>query len=127
MMSVSEVAGEVVLCAGWIVVGAVAALSRYKKALELGDQARGSAEPRFAREYHRGLFFGRAILSEPLEAMPEPKPREESKSSPPIDAAPSLANLAQALENAAVKGPKEPRNVAAARSQATSASSSSGT
>jgi hypothetical protein len=98
-MTAGSIASEIIFCVGWVAVGAAAALSRYKKALELGRRAPGAASEGAGREYHHGLFFGRAILTEtapPVEWKPAP--------GPDFDAAPaSLAHLARALEEEAAK------------------------
>ena len=102
-MTVSSIAAEVVFSAGWIAVGAAAAYSRYKKALELG--ARGTSPEGAVREYHNGLYFGRSVLSEAIAPAPECKAPEKPEVSGIDEAmAPaSLACLAQALENAQLK------------------------
>ena len=107
-MSVSSIAAEVVFSAGWIAVGAAAAYSRYKKALELAERARGAGPERATREYHGGLHFGSAALFEAIASEPERKAPETpeigglaSEAAPPA----SLACLAQALEDAQMKVP----------------------
>jgi hypothetical protein len=105
-MNVSSIATEVLFFAGWIAVGAAALYSRYKKALELREAAHGVKPEGAAREYHKGLYFGRAVLSEATASEPEWKAPEEPEVSG-IDAeaiAPaSLARLAHALEDAQPK------------------------
>jgi hypothetical protein len=105
-MTVSSIAAEVVFSAGWIAVGAAAAYSRYKKALELGERARGTSPEGAVREYHNGLYFGRSVLSEAIAPAPECKAPEKPEVRG-IDteamAPASLASLAQALENAQLK------------------------
>ena len=93
-MAVSSIAAEVVFSAGWIAVGAAAVYSRYKKALELGENLRA------AREYHNGLFFGRDRIEVEIAEV------EIAKDTPRAvvtGSAVSLASLAQALEDAQVK------------------------
>ena len=109
-MSVSSIAGDLIFAAGWIAVGAAAAYSRYKKALELAERARGVSLAGAPREYHNGLYFGRALLpwdlaSGPAWKAPEkPEPRGIDADVAPV----SLACLAQALEDAEQKTqPKE--------------------
>ena len=126
VMTPEILVAEVVFCAGWIGIGVAAALSRYKKAVELGDKASGrrqTGEER--REYHRGMFFGREMLIAPesgpaaqadhVSAAPA-RTAVPSQSDPAIPVAPaalesspaSLARLAQVLEEAAKQAkPKE--------------------
>ena len=59
MTTVTSVAGEAFFCTGWMAVGAAAACSRYKKALDLWEEARGPSVCGAEREYHNGLLFGR--------------------------------------------------------------------
>jgi hypothetical protein len=102
-MTVSSIAAEVIFSAGWIAVGAAAAYSRYKKAMELGERARGIGPTGATREYHNGLYCGRAVLTEGIAPGPEWKAPEKPELRG-LDAqamAPaSLARLAQALEDA---------------------------
>ena len=115
-MSVSSIAGDLIFAAGWIAVGAAAAYSRYKKALELAERARGVSPAGATREYHNGLYFGRAVLPEDLASAPEwkapekPEPRGmDAEAVAPV----SLASLAQALEAAEQKvQPKEKEAIA---------------
>jgi hypothetical protein len=105
-VSISSIAGEVVFSAGWIAVGAAAAYSRYKKALELAERARGVSLAVATREYHNGLYFGRALLPEGLVSGPAwkaPKTPEPSGIDSEAVAPVSLACLAQALEDAEQK------------------------
>jgi hypothetical protein len=110
-MPVNSIAGEVIFSAGWIAIGAAAAYSRYKKALELAETARGVSPAGATREYHNGLYFGRGVLSEDPVTGPEWKaPEKPEPRGIGADAvAPvSLASLAQALEAAEQKvQPKE--------------------
>lgn len=96
-MTVSSIAAEAFFCAGWIAVGAAAAYSRYKKALEAGENARGLSIYGSGRELHGGLYFGRAAIQvEPAAATAAPQPV-------PMDAPmaqASLISLAKALEEA---------------------------
>jgi hypothetical protein len=99
-MTVASIAAEVVFCAGWIAVGAAAAYSRYKKALELGSGIGAT------REYHKGLYFGRAAMPEGAAPKTEWKaPEKPGVSGMDREAVASagLASLAQALEDAQVK------------------------
>jgi len=98
-MAVSSIAAEVVFSAGWIAVGAAAVYSRYKKALELGENLRA------AREYHNGLFFGRDRIEVEIAEV-EIAEVEIAKDTPRAvvtGSAVSLASLAQALEDAQAK------------------------
>lgn len=103
-MTVNSIAAEALFCAGWIAVGAAAAYSRYRKALELGDKARGLEVEGAAREQHRGLYFGRsAIIVEGARAE-DGKAPEVGAAAVPAEAADvaaaSLVSLAKALEEA---------------------------
>jgi hypothetical protein len=90
-MTLSSIAAEVVFSAGWIAVGAAAAYSRYKKALEPAERPPGVSPAGTVREYHHGLYFGRAALPQ------EPEIRGvDAQAMAPA----SLARLAQALEDA---------------------------
>ena len=101
-MTVSSIAAEVVFAAGWVAIGAAAAYSRYKKALELGVTSRGTGPEEGVREYHNGLYFGRSTLPEATEPGPAwdrlkgGRPRNRRRSAAPA----GLARLAQALEDA---------------------------
>ena len=102
-MTVSSIAAEVVFAAGWVAIGAAAAYSRYKKALELGVTSRGTGPEEGVREYHNGLYFGRSTLPEATEPGPawEPAERRAPREIDGEATAPAgLARLAQALEDA---------------------------
>lgn len=110
-MTVNSIAAEVLFCAGFIVVGAAAAYSRYKKALEFGEKARGVSLEGAAREYHNGLYFGRSAITVEAASAHEGKAPEVAEAVP-LDAAAlapvSLVSLAEALEEAQRKAqPKE--------------------
>jgi hypothetical protein len=102
-MTVSSIAAEAFFCAGWIAVGAAAAYSRYKKALECGDKARGVLLDGATREYHRGLYFGRSTISVEAGPLREAQAPEAAGTVPlyPVELAPmSLVSLAKAVEGA---------------------------
>ncbi len=102
-MTVNSIAAEALFCAGWIAVGAAAAYSRYRKALELGDKARGLAVEGTARESHRGLYFGRSAITvgdAPAEDWKAPEIAEPVPAQAADQAAASLVSLAKALEEA---------------------------
>ena len=99
-----------------LAVGVAAAYSRYKKALESGEKARGVSLDGAAREYHSGLYFGRSAIT--VEVAPAPKGKALVGAEPvPMDAAAlaplSLVSLAEALEEAQRKvQPKEEKTPA---------------
>jgi len=102
-MTVVSIATEVLFSAGWLAVGAAALYSRYKKAQE---PAHGVRPVGTAREYHNGLYFGRATLPEATACDPEWKAPEEPERSgigAEVMEPASLACLAQALEDAQPK------------------------
>ena len=97
-------------------MGAAAAYSRYKKALEFGEKARGVSLAGATREYHSGLYFGRSAITVEAAAAPEGKAAEVAEPVP-MDAAArapvSLVLLAEALEEAQRKvQPKEEKTPA---------------
>jgi hypothetical protein len=116
MTTVNSIAAEALFCAGWIAVGAAAAYSRYKKALELGYKAPGATVEGADRETHRGLYFGRSAIAVEDARAPEWKAPEIPEVAPTdaVAMAPvSLVLLAKALENAQRKAePKEEKTPA---------------
>jgi hypothetical protein len=99
-MPISSWAGEAVFLTGWIAVGAAAAYSRYKKALERAEGPRAADAFGASREYHNGLYFGRSEILAP-GSQPAATNLPATGGIVPETAAASLMSLAQALEGAA--------------------------